>query len=139
MGAHQRRARFQERKTMNTLTKTEERPSASTRKPMYLTPAANIFENKDGYLLQAEMPGVSKDGLEITIENNELVITGRRSADELNAELVYRESRPLDYRRVFDLDPSIDLEKITAKIEQGVLTLTLPKAERVKPRKITVE
>jgi HSP20 family protein len=51
---------------------------------------------------------------------------------------VYRESRALDYRRVFELDPSIDSTRITAKIEQGVLRLHLPKAESVKPRKISV-
>ncbi len=54
------------------------------------------------------------------------------------APRVYRESRPLDYRRVFDLDPSIDTGRITAKMEQGILTLTLPKAEQVKPRRIQV-
>jgi HSP20 family protein len=51
---------------------------------------------------------------------------------------VYRESRELDYRRVFELDPSIDSARITAKMEQGVLRLHLPKAESVKPRKISV-
>jgi HSP20 family protein len=56
----------------------------------------------------------------------------------VKGDLVYGESRPLDYRRVFELDPSIDAARITAKVEQGVLTLTLPKAESVKPRKIAV-
>jgi HSP20 family protein len=52
--------------------------------------------------------------------------------------LIHRESRPENYRRTFELDPSIDANKISAKIDQGFLTLTLPKAEHVKPRKITV-
>jgi len=52
--------------------------------------------------------------------------------------LIHRESRSENYRRAFELDPSIDADKITAKIDQGVATLTLPKAEHVKPRKITV-
>ncbi len=89
-------------------------------------------------MLELEMPGVPKEGLEITIENNELTIIGRRSDPEPAGELVYRETRPLNFRRVFDLDPSIDTTKISAKIDKGVVTLTLPKAERVKPRKITV-
>jgi hypothetical protein len=50
----------------------------------------------------------------------------------------HRESRPEDYRRTFELDPSIDANKISAKIDRGVVTLTLPRAEHVKPRKITV-
>ncbi len=124
---------------MNTLTKTEDRTSANgTRQVSYVSPAANIWETTDGYALQAEMPGVSKDGLEITVENNELTIVGRRSDEALKGDVVYRESRAWDYKRVFELDPSIDAAKITAKIEQGVLTLTLPKAEAVKPRKITI-
>lgn len=125
---------------MNTLTKTEERPvtDGALHKAGWLTPQANIFETKESYVLEAEMPGVNKDGLELTVENNELTIIGRRTDPALAAEVVYRESREMDFRRVFDLDPSIDTEKITAKIENGVLTLTLPKAESVKPRKIKV-
>ena len=126
---------------MSTL-KTEEQPAAqataTTRRTGYLTPPANIFETKDGYVLEAEMPGVNRDGLEITVENNELTLLGRRSDPALAGDLVYRESRALDYRRVFDLDPSIDSGKIAAKIENGVVTLTLPKAESVKPRKIAI-
>jgi len=104
----------------------------------YLTPLANILESKDGYLLEAEMPGVNKDGLEITVENGELTIIGRRAAVENRGREIYRESRAFDYRRTFELDPSIDTAGISAKIDQGVLKLHLPKAEAVKPRKITV-
>ena len=125
---------------MSTLTKTEDKSVTEgvAKKTGYFTPLANIFETKDGYVLEAEMPGVNKEGLEITVENNELTINGRRTDVAFNADVVYRESRDLDYRRVFDLDPSIDSGKISAKIENGVLTLTLPKAESVKPRKIAV-
>ena len=104
----------------------------------YMTPVANILETDDGYVLEAEMPGVGKEGLEVTVENGELILVGRRSDKDLPGEALYRESRPLDFRRVFDLDPSIDAGKITAKMEQGILTLTLPKAEEVKPRRIQV-
>lgn len=123
-----------------TLDKTDEKTAANgvARKTGYITPHANIFETKDGYVLEAELPGVNKSGLEVTVENNELTIVGRRSDAPVNADAVYRESRGLDYRRVFDLDPAIDAEKISAKIEHGVVTLTLPKAENVKPRKIAV-
>jgi HSP20 family protein len=104
----------------------------------YLTPLANILETKDGYILEAEMPGVNKDGLEITVENGELTIVGRRAAVESRGRELYRESRAFDFRRSFELDPSIDTTKISARIEQGVLKLQLPKAEAVKPRKISV-
>jgi len=84
------------------------------------------------------MPGVKKDGLDISVENNDLTIIGRRSLPTVEGTLIHHESRPENFRRTFELDPSIDADKISAKIEQGLVTLTLPKAEHVKPRKITV-
>jgi HSP20 family protein len=127
---------------MSTLTQTEQRPATAgnggPQRVTFVTPVANILETGDGYLLEAEMPGVAKDGIEVTVENGELVILGRRADKDLPGTALYRESRPVDYRRVFDLDPSIDTSKITAKMEQGILTLTLPKAEEVKPRRIQV-
>jgi HSP20 family protein len=104
----------------------------------YVTPAVNIFETKDGYALEAEMPGVNKDGLEITLEGNEITIIGRRAPERVNGEVLLLERSPADYRRVFELDPAIDTGTISAKMEQGILTLALSKSERVKPRKITV-
>lgn len=125
---------------MNTLVR-ENRSSASNGEraaEQFIAPAATVLENADGYTLEVEMPGVSKENLEMWVENNELTILGRRSMPSVEGTLVHRESRQENFRRAFELDPSIDAEKISAKIEQGVVTLTLPKAEQVKPRKITV-
>jgi HSP20 family protein len=105
----------------------------------FIAPEVNIFETKDGYVLEAEMPGVNKEGLEITLEGNELTIVGRRPGQRQSGNVLFRESRDVDYRRLFELDPAIDTTKVAAKIEQGILTLTLPKSERVKPRKITID
>jgi HSP20 family protein len=105
----------------------------------YLTPVADVESTKEGYTVRAEMPGVGKSGLEITVDNGELTILGRRQSEQTAGEPVYREIRHLDYRRVYELDPAIDVTRIAARIDQGVLTLTLPKAESVKPRKITVD
>ena len=77
----------------------------------FIAPAASITENGDGYTLQVEMPGVSKEGLEISIENNELTIIGRRSMPAVDGTLIHRESRPESFRRAFELDPSIDTGK----------------------------
>ena len=104
----------------------------------YLSPQVNIFETKDGFVLEAEMPGVNKDGLEITLEENNLTLVGRRPNEVSGSEVIYRETKPAHFRRVFELDPAIDAGKINARMEQGILTLTLPKAEKVRPRKITV-
>ncbi|MGN6386048.1 MAG: Hsp20/alpha crystallin family protein [Verrucomicrobiota bacterium] len=117
----------------------ENQPQQQRSSRGWLQPQVNILENKDGYTLEAEMPGVSKEGLEVLLEGNELTIIGRRSAPTGELQPVYRESYDRDYRRSFELDPAIDTKKITARIENGVLTLELPKAEENKPRKITVE
>jgi HSP20 family protein len=122
---------------MNTLTR-ETREADRSQAEQFITPPASVTEVGDGYMLEIEMPGVKKDGLEIAVENNELTIIGRRSVPAAEGTLVHRESRPENFRRMFELDPSIDANKISAKIDQGLVSLTLPKAEHVKPRKIAV-
>ncbi|MGZ4964890.1 MAG: Hsp20/alpha crystallin family protein [Limisphaerales bacterium] len=116
------------------------RPQQIQRERDYFVPPVNIVETDANYIVEADLPGVTRDGLEITVENNELTIIGRRNDfhEEPNGEVLYQETRPGDFRRVFELDPTIDTSKINAKMQQGVLTLTLPKTEKVKPRKITV-
>ena len=122
---------------MNTLTR-ETRESDRGQAEQCITPPASVTEIADGYMLEIEMPGVKKDGLDISVENNELAIIGRRSLPAVEGTLLHRESRLENFRRTFELDPSIDVDKISAKIDQGLVTLTLPKAEHVKPRKIAV-
>jgi HSP20 family protein len=122
---------------MNALTR-ETRESDRGQAGRFITPPASVTEIGDGYMLEIEMPGVKKDGLEISIENNELTIIGWRSLPVVEGTLIHRESRPENFRRTFEIDPSIDADKISAKIDQGLVTLTLPKAEHVKPRQITV-
>jgi HSP20 family protein len=122
---------------MNTLTR-ENRDGDRTQAEQFVAPPASVIEAADGYMLEVEMPGVTKDGLDISVENNELTIIGRRSLPTLEGTLIHHESRPENFRRTFELDPSIDADKINAKIDQGLVTLTLPKAEHVKPRKIAV-
>ena len=122
---------------METLVR-ENRNAVQRRAEQFMTPVASVVEDGDAYLLKVEMPGVNKEGLEISVENNELTITGRRDLAQIEGTLIHRESRTEDFRRVFELDPSIDTSKISARIDQGFLTLTLPKAEQVKPRKIAV-
>ena len=104
----------------------------------FVAPDVNIYETKDGYVLEAEMPGVNKAGLEITLEGHEITITGHRPAEVVSGEPLFRERHGAPYRRVFELDPAIDTSRISARINQGILFLMLPKSEEVKPRRITV-
>jgi HSP20 family protein len=122
---------------MNTLTR-ETRESDRGQAEQFINSPVSVTEIAEGYMLEIEMPAVKKDGLEISIENNELTIIGRRSLPPVEGTLIHRESRPENFRRVFELDPSIDSDKISAKIDHGLVTLILPKAEHVKPRKIAI-
>ena len=122
---------------MSTLVR-ENRDIDRVQSEQFIAPSASVVEAADGYTLEVEMSGVNKERLEISVENNELTIVGRRSLPAVEGTLIHRESRPENYRRTFELDPSIDANKISAKIDQGVVTLTLPKAENVRRRKITV-
>lgn len=122
---------------MNTLVR-DDRTNERAQREQFVAPAASVVENNDGYTLHVEMPGVNKEGLEISVENNELIITGRRSMPSIDGTILHRESRTENFRRTFEMDPSIDSGKISARIDQGVVTLQLPKADHVKPRKITV-
>ena len=122
---------------MDTLVR-ENRGTRQDRAEHFVTPVASVTEDGDAYQLTVEMPGVSKEGLEISVENNELSIIGRRTLPPIDGTIIHRESRSENFRRVFELDPSIDTGKIGARMDQGILTLALPKAEQVKPRKIAV-
>lgn len=124
-----------------TATTTSETPatvaSEAPERIRYITPAVAIYEDADGYAIEAELPGVAKDGVHVTVENGELTFTGSKSARPAGTR-IYGELAHADYRRVFDLDPSVDTGKITAKMDQGLLTLRLPKAQDKKPRTISV-
>jgi len=105
----------------------------------YVTPPVNIYETKSDYVLEAEMPGVNKNGLEVTLEGNEITIHGRRTPETITGEPLLRERYPTaEFRRVFEIDPVLDTAKITAKVEHGLLTLVLPKSSRQQPRRIAV-
>ena len=130
--------------TQNAPTRTEgqrqdERQLQREQQRGFITPPANISATNDGYLIEVDMPGVDKDGLEVTVEGNELTIIGRRKWDLPEGEICYCESPLADYRRVFELGSDVDTEKITAEMQQGVLKLHLPKSERAKPKKVEVK
>jgi HSP20 family protein len=104
----------------------------------YQQPRSVVSTSKDGKLhVILEMPGVSKDSLEIRIENDELLIVGHRQ-HEGEKKYVLRERPVGDYRQVYTLDETVDQSKIDAVLEKGILTITLDLKEHVKPRTIVV-
>ncbi len=120
-----------------TIHKREIRPTQS--ETTARLPVVNIHQDTDGFTLEVEMPGVSKSGVEVTFEDGKLILAGNRESPSNLGSAVHRETECAGYRRVFDLDPSIDSAGIEAQIEQGLLTVRLPKAEAAKPRKITIQ
>ena len=124
---------------MDTLTPTQQqRLTGDEFRHRSVLPPVNITARNDEYLLEIEMPGVNKEGLEISVEGNQLTIVGKRQPEHIAGEVVYRESAEGEYRRVFEISSDIDTGKISAEMHQGIVTLHLPKAERVKPRKIKI-
>jgi HSP20 family protein len=103
-------------------------------------PHTDIYETDDALMVVMEMPGVDKDHTDITVEDGVLSVAGRLVFSKYEKlQPVYTEYNIGLYRRSFSLSPSaVDEHKITAEMKDGVLTLTLPKAEKVKPRKITL-
>ena len=123
---------------MNSVTETHRTADGVRRERGFVIPPANIAATHDGYLVEVDMPGVDKSGLEITIDGNELSITGHRKLDLPEDELCYCESPQADFQRVFELGADVDTTKIRAEMSQGVLRLHLPKSEKAKPRQIQI-
>lgn len=102
-------------------------------------PAVDIYESENGMTLVADLPGVDKDGLSIDLRDNTLTIRGQvKKTLPAGLKVMYREYDEGDYYRQFALSEVIDQAKISATLKDGVLTLVLPKAEPVRPRKIVV-
>ena len=104
-----------------------------------ICPPANIFSKGEEYIVEMEMPGVRKEGLDIAVEGNELSVTGRPASIEPPGEPVYCESSGGRFSRSFELSNDVDVSKIQAELRDGVLRLRLPKSERVRPRKISIQ
>jgi HSP20 family protein len=112
-------------------------PEGTRTHERYIAPPVDIYEMPEGLVVMADIPGVTKDSLDVRVDNNILTIRGQAS-HVLSGEPIYREYELAHYFRQFELSDQVDQNKITADLKQGVLTLTLPKAEAAKPRKIAV-
>jgi HSP20 family protein len=105
----------------------------------YYVPAADIFETDEALTLMLEMPGVGKDNVDVQVENGVLRVEGTIDYSAYKqADPVYTEYNVGHYARVFALPNKIDHEGTTAWVEDGVLTLTLPKSKDAQPRRIAV-
>lgn len=103
-------------------------------------PAIDVYDSKDNLLVKADLPGLTKDEIEVSIQDNNLVLKGEKKKDtEINEENYFKTERFYgSFFRTIPLPSSVDAGKVDAKYQDGVLTLTLPKKEEAKPKQITI-
>lgn len=103
-------------------------------------PPVDIQENADAYLFHAELPGMTKEDIHITLENNVLRVSGERKFEkDAKKENYHRVERTYGtFTRTFTLPTQVEADKVMAAFENGILTITVPKAEQAKPRRIAI-
>jgi HSP20 family molecular chaperone IbpA len=102
-----------------------------------VAPVVDIYENDEEILLHADMPGVTKDKILVNVDNGKLEISGVRNLQRKGVES-WQEFDDVEYKRVFSVPQTIDVEKVNAELKDGTLKLHLPKAEAAKPRTIEI-
>ena len=104
-----------------------------------ILPAVDIFENESGITVQADMPGVSRDRLDVHIDSDTLAIEGLAEIPMPEGmDVMYADIRSTRYQRSFSLSRELDTERVEASLKDGVLTLRIPKREEHRPRRIEV-
>ena len=110
-----------------------------TREPATFTPTFNVVEKADAYFISADLPGMKEEDLDVTVQDNYLLISGSRSAEQRQEGDSYYlyERRFGNFSRTFALPDNADPEKIDADLKNGVLELRVAKRESARPRKVT--
>jgi HSP20 family protein len=125
---------------MNLLTKNNNQASNQTESRRVIIPRHGVEETADAFVITAYVPGVNRSDVETSVDNETLTVLARRTwTPPTGWTAVYRESAEADYRLALQLDHRVNREAVRAELTQGVLTLTLPKAETVKPRRIEIK
>jgi HSP20 family protein len=103
-------------------------------------PNTDMFETKDEYVLKIELPGIKKEDIKITFEDNTLTVSGEKKKEENKSErLKYQEASFGKFKRSFSFSTGVDPDKGKADFRDGLLTIALPKKESVKTKEIEVE
>jgi len=123
---------------MSLIKKTEQNPQKEISR-LEVTPVTRVEENKDAFTLTVELPGVSEKDIELTLENRTLSITAENTVQSFEGYTqVLTEIPEVRYRAAFDLPEHVDTAAIKAANKNGLLILTLPKREEVKPHRIAI-
>ena len=114
--------------------------NAQQQQQPYVVPPVDVFENDHAITLLADLPGVTREQLDVRVDGETLVLEATaRTAGPDNMQLVYGEAQVPTYRRQFTLSRELDTGRIEAQLRDGVLRLTIPKAEEARPRRIQVQ
>jgi len=125
---------------MNLLTKNDPHALTQTATRRAIVPRHDVRETADAFIITAFVPGVDRSNLETSVDNETLTVFGRRTwTPPADWTAVYRETPLADYRLALELDHRVNRDAVKAELNQGVLTLTLPKAESLKPRRIEIK
>jgi HSP20 family protein len=116
-------------------------PAANDGPQPFVVPPVDVYENENAITLLADLPGVAREQLHVRVDGDNLVIeaTATTAGGPPNMELVYGELQCPSYRRQFTLSRELDTSRIDAQLRDGVLRLTIPKAEAARPRRIQVQ
>ncbi len=124
------------------MVKVEEKKSweQALEKESWVAPLVDIYETDDDFYLLAYMPGIKKENVKIKLEDGSLVIMGRINYDEeISRNYILKETETGNYYRKFKISDTINESKIKAHLEDGILTVQLPKHERIKPKTIEIK
>jgi HSP20 family protein len=114
--------------------------AAPAQKQSPVLPPVDVYENDNAITLVADLPGVTREQLQVRVDGETLVLEATATIEgPENMELVYGEAQYLAYRRQFTLSRELDASRIEAQLRDGVLRLSIPKAEEAKPRRIEVQ
>lgn len=103
------------------------------------TPALDVFEDKDNVVVRAELPGMKREEIEVSMHNGMLSISGERKHEEKQEAEIYRTERFFGrFQRTVTLPTTVQADKVKAQYVDGILTVTLPKAEEAKPKRIDI-
>jgi HSP20 family protein len=103
-------------------------------------PPTNVFETKEAFIVKSELPGLAEGDVAVSVEEEALVVRGERKSDVPEGYKVHlRERSPVAFTRKLPLPSRVDADAVTAKLSDGVLTITLPKAKEALPRQISVK
>lgn len=114
--------------------------AANGRAAASFVPAVDVVEQKDAYLLRAELAGVAREDINVEVKDNHLVLSGKKNAAERGEEGHYRyvESRHGNFSRTFELPRNVKADAIEATFKDGALTLRIPKADEAKPKTVEI-